>query len=227
MAEEIVAIRIIPEGVGIGDAGDSSPSVPGAGSAGGKQKGLIGGMGKMFSGVLKALGIGSLVGIIISALSANKGLMSVITNIFKMIGYLLKPITDVIMILLMPILFILKPIMILVNQVMGPFLKLAMQVMREGSKKLAEGDLVGAGMAFTAAAGIAIQGLSSVVIAVNAELLKMAVTMLGQLLALVVNGVVELGAMIGISITKLFGRNRRRYQRRSRQSKKKHTRRFT
>ena len=206
MAEEIVAIRIIPDGVGVSDTGQAGGGAGIPSSSGGVgTKGFLGGMGNVLSGVLKGLGIGALVSIVISAISANKGLMSVLKNIMKTISFLLKPITDVVMVLLMPILMILKPIMILANQVMAPFLKLAMQLMREGQSLIAGGDVAGGTAAFAGAGAVALQGLSAVLVAVSAELIKLIIDMVGQLLAVVVNSLVEFGAWLVGPILSVFG----------------------
>lgn len=168
MADEVAIIRIIPEGVATGIAPQGSIS-GGAGTAAAATKG----MGGAFKGALSALGLGSVIGIVVTIASTMKGLMAVVGGILKMVGFLLKPIADVITVLLMPILYILKPIVILVNQIMAPFIKLAMQVMREGAKQLGEGNVGGAMAAFAGAGAIMMAGLNSVIIALSAGVVKM------------------------------------------------------
>jgi len=110
--------------------------------------------------VFKSLKIASILTIIASIVMSFKPLMSVISNIGKMLGYLLQPISMVIMTLLYPILIILKPIMIAVNQLMAPFTKAAMQLFGEGETAKGVGVLFG--------------GLSVVFIKVFAESIKFA-----------------------------------------------------
>ena len=165
MVDEIVAIKIIPEG-GVSAA------------AGGGHGGFLGGMSKTLQGALRAVGIASLVGIVAQAVSINKALMSVVGNILKMVGFLLKPITDVVMIFLMPILMVLKPIVMLVNQIMAPFVALAMDAMQEGGQLLAAGDVAGAQEMFASAGGIVLSGLGSVLVSLAGELLDLSISLL-------------------------------------------------
>jgi len=84
--------------------------------------------------------------------------MSVVSNIFKMVGMLLRPIASVFMVLLMPILMLLKPIVRSVNQLMRPFIVLAMEFMRGGEFGKATATILG--------------GLGVVWIKMSSELIK-------------------------------------------------------
>jgi len=188
MTDEVAIIRIIPEGMSGGTTDSGKVSTGGTANVAGAMKGV----GGAIKGALNALGIGSVIGLIITIASSFKALMSMVGTILKMIGLLLKPIADVITVLLMPILFIIKPFVILVNQIMAPFIKLAMGVMREGAKSLKDGDIAGAATAFAGAGAIMMQGLNSVLIALSTQFMKMIVDIVFSVASKVV------GVIVGI-----------------------------
>jgi hypothetical protein len=182
--DEVAVIRIIG---GAGSEGIDGSGGVNAGARGPRRpKAPAGGMGAIMSGALKAVGVGSLVGLVAGLVSANKALLSMVSGVVRMLGYLLKPITDVVTALLMPVLFALKPIVMIVNRVMQPFIRLAMESFRHGAQLRAEGDLVGAGKAEHAGMFAALAGVSAVVGVLLAETIKMQIAnltmMLGALL---------------------------------------------
>jgi len=194
MTEEIVAIKIIGDGFS-GSGGSSSSS--GSSSVGGAG-GMLKGMGGMLKGVMSALGIGSVIGIVVMIAGNLKSLMNIVGSIIKMISYLVKPIADVVMILLMPILLMLKPIVVMVNQIMAPFIKLSMQLMREGMTMMGEGNMVGGGMAMGAATQVIMNGLSSVIVALSGNLVNMLIELSGQMMTMMLQSMVGIiGALFG------------------------------
>ena len=201
MAGEIVAIKIIPDGVGAGvSPGGSKGGGPGSGAENiGKS------VSKGIDGVLKALGIASLVGILVSLVAGMKTLLNIVSSLFKLVNALLRPIELVISTLLMPILFILKPLVILANQIMAPFIKLALNVMREGVQKQAAGDVSGALGAFAAAGNIALSGLSSVLVVVSSSITKIMIDILFQSAATFLNKLFEVIGIIMSPILQFFG----------------------
>lgn len=146
-----------------GDAGDSTsiPDIP-------TPKAI----GKGFSGAIKASGIGAAIAFIADVVLSFKPLVSVVTNIAKMVSMLLRPISDAVVILLMPILLLMKPIVRAVNQLMRPFIMLAMQFMRDGEIGKATSAILG--------------GLSVVLIKISAELIKLVGGLLITILAEIV-----------------------------------------
>ena len=119
------------------------PAIEGSISAG--LKGLVGGMlggegGFMgvTGGITKlvglAMGIHGAISIIVSMF---KPLLSVAQNIFRLIGLILKPITDILAIGLMTIIFLLKPVAQFFNTLMRPYILKAMAAMRAGGAFLA------------------------------------------------------------------------------------------
>ena len=159
------------------------------------------------SGVLKAIGIGSLVGIAIAIVSNFKSLINIVNNIIKVISYILKPIADVVMVLLMPILMILKPIMQIANQIMAPFIKLSMQVMREGMKMMASGNVAGGMAAMGAAGGIAMAGFNSVIVGLLGGLVKIVIDISAGLLNLALQGLVAMMFNMFGGLMSFFGVN--------------------
>jgi hypothetical protein len=199
MQEEIAVIKIIPDSVSVNSK--ASPSSSGGGAGGG----LLSGMSDMLEGVLKAIGIGSVVGIALMIVSHFKSLIGVVSNIIKMVAYIIKPIADVVMMLLMPILIILKPIMQLANQIMAPFLKLSMQVMREGMKMMAEGNIAGGAAAMAGAGGIAMAGLNSVILGLLGGLINVAIDLAAQMLSQGLQALVGLLAVMLEPLFNIFG----------------------
>jgi len=166
MAEEFV-IKIIPDGVSPAGVTGAAP-----GAAGGNA-GAIGNMSKGFGGAMKALGIGSLVGLVLKIVSSFQGLMNMVGSVVKIISLIFKPVADAIMIILMPLIFLLKPVVMALNELMRPFIKLALQVMKQGAKMLGAGETQAGMEAFGGAAGIIMAGLTNVIVALAADLLKM------------------------------------------------------
>jgi hypothetical protein len=88
-------------------------------------------MAPMFSGILKGLGIASGIGIIVAIVSNFKFLINMIELLLKMVAFLFNPIAMVLSVLLIPIMLMLKPIIQVMHQLMMPFLKLAMDKMKQ------------------------------------------------------------------------------------------------
>lgn len=124
MADEFV-IRIVPEGM-------DSISAGAKGGEGGLAS--IPGMGK----------IGMLVGMAGIALSIIKPIIPMIKGIGKILGEFLRPIADVIMMLLAPILSLLRPILITFKALMAPFKQAAMTAIAASQKLIGQG--MGLGM---------------------------------------------------------------------------------
>ena len=210
--DDVIAIKIIPEGsIGSGSGRSSSKS------SASTPDNITKGMGSAFGGVMKGLGIASIVGMIAKIVSMNKGLMSVLGGIIKMVGYLLKPITDVIMVLLMPILLVLKPIVMMVNQIMAPFVRQAMLMMREGAAQISGGDVSGGLETITGGVSVMMSGLQVVINGLLSTLLSGTIQSMlqigGQFLIVVINSMLEfmrpLLQMFGVNVdaAKLFVSN--------------------
>ena len=198
MAEEIVAIKIIPDSLETGIARTQPAGATGGG-------GVMQGIGGVFQGAMKAIGIGSVVGAIVGIVANMKILTDTVGRIFKVVSLLLKPIADVITVLLMPILYILKPFMIILNQVMAPFLKQALKLLGEGGKAMAGGDLVGASQLFGAAGAVILTGLSSVIATLAGTLLKMIVGVLGDFATTIASTFLTVFGAIMAPILGFFG----------------------
>ena len=191
ITEEVAIIRIVQDGVGPIDASSASGSVGPSAGAGNAFSGVGKTFGNAMKGVLKGLGIATGIGLIVQIVSSFSALISIISNIFKIISMVLKPVADLLMVLLMPILMFLKPIVIVLNQVMQPFTRLAMQIMREGGKKLQEGDTGGAMAAFGGAATVMLSGISSVLLVITSEIQKTMITSLTTAMKMLVGIAIE------------------------------------
>lgn len=165
MADEFV-IKIIPDGIDTSSGGSG-------GSTGGINTGGVGKMGKAFQGAIKALGIASLVGLVAKMVSSFSALLNVVGSIGKLISLIFKPIADALMILLMPLLYLMKPIVLALNELMRPFIKLSLDVMKQGAKMLQAGETQAGLEAFGGAAAIVISGLSTIIVALTSQLLKL------------------------------------------------------
>jgi len=209
MADDFL-IRIIPEGFSgaINSTGVNSSNLTNVSSKSGfgdVAKSGVGFISKVFGAVLKGLGIGSIVGMVVTIASELQSLVSIIFAAIKLVIGLLKPIERVIITLLMPILYIIKPIVILINQVMSPFIKLAMDMMRQGSQAYAAGNAAEAGALFAGAGAVALQGLSAVIVAITAELLKLTVDNLLQTTQLVLNTIINVAQTVTTAVLGIFG----------------------
>ena len=131
-----------------GEAGDTGVAIPN-----------VAGISKGIKGAVKGLGIASAIAIIADVVMSFKPLVTIVSNILKMLSMIFRPIADAVMILLMPILLMMKPIVKAVNQLMNPFIKLAMELMKEGEMGKATAVLLG--------------GLSVVFIKLASEAIKM------------------------------------------------------
>ncbi len=108
-------IEILVKGAGTAGAGTTT----GTGKGGGLLSGLMGGMGA----------IGSLVGIaggVTVLVSSSKALMKVLGGFFKMVMMVIKPIGDVVAVLLMPLIWMLMPLVKVMNMLFMPLRKYLM-----------------------------------------------------------------------------------------------------
>lgn len=107
---------------------------------GGEAGGVLGGLPQLTGGLTKLVGIGMGVhGMLSTVVSMFKPLLAVTRGIFKTIGLILRPITDLLAIGLMPILFILRPIALFFNTLMRPYIQKAMAAMRAGGQFIQAG----------------------------------------------------------------------------------------
>lgn len=138
-------------------------------------------LGIAIKGVLIGLGLASGVGLIALIITSFKPLVSMISNIFKLISLILKPISDMFTVLLLPILLIIKPIAAALKQIMLPFLQLGIQIMRMGSEKISEGDLVGGTEFLTLGAMTILEGLGVVILTAASAVIQMLAEIVLQL----------------------------------------------
>ena len=140
-------------------------------------KSLVSGLRKGGAG---AAGLGGLaggpliagIGLIVSQLKVFQPVVSMVKAIVNIIGEFLRPVSDVIILLLMPILQILKPILIIVRQIMQPFRQAAFKFMNEAGKAFREGDTAkGAALTALSLAEIGL-GVEAVGLFFTKEILK-------------------------------------------------------
>lgn len=109
------------------------PKAKGKAGATGEGGGMFAGLGKL---LLPLAGITSIVGIVMQF----RPLISIVKNISKILVEFLRPIADMVTILLMPLLLIIKPILIVFRQLMAPFRKAALQLAAAGGVALRNKD---------------------------------------------------------------------------------------
>lgn len=142
--------------------------IAGASTAGGGDSSETGGLtdiptpkgiGKGISGAIKGLGIAAAIGFIADVVLSFKPLVTIVTNILKLISLLLRPVADAITTLLTPVLIILKPIVRSVNQLFRPFITLALSFLKAGETGKATATILG--------------GLGVVLIKISSEVIKL------------------------------------------------------
>ncbi|HEC63911.1 MAG TPA: hypothetical protein ENI23_01305 [bacterium] len=130
-------------------------------------KGLVGGLRK---GAAGSAGLGGLaggpliagIGLIVSQLKVFQPVVNMVKTIVNVLGQFLRPVSDVILLLLMPILQILKPILVVVRQIMQPFRQLAFSLSRQASQALQTGQPAQAASLFALSIGAIGTGVQAV-----------------------------------------------------------------
>ena len=176
MAEEFI-IRLIPDG--------GTGGVSGGATGGASTSSALGGIGKAFKGAMKAIGIGSIIGLILKIVSSFQSLLDVVASLVKIVTLIFKPLADALTILLLPLIFLLKPIVMALNDIMRPFFKLSMEVMKKGAQSFSAGNTKAGFEAFGGASSIIIAGLANVLVALTSQLVKMIFALSGELLKLI------------------------------------------
>lgn len=151
--------------------------VGGGAVAGGVAGGLIG------------TGIGAILEVVGKILSNFKGLMNLAGTVIKVLVEFLRPIADVIMLLLMPILQILKPILIVVRQIMAPFRQIAFNLSKEGAQALREGDQGKAAGLFGLSIAESLLGVQAVFSFLTAGIIEQLTTLGGETLKLLTSAI--------------------------------------
>lgn len=155
MADEFI-IKIVDEGSS-GSVNNTPPASKG------------GGAGNLFGGLFK---IGGAVGVILQIMQSFKPLISMINNVIRILVEFLRPIADVVMLLLYPILQILKPILQVFREIMAPFRKLAFSLASQAGQARAAGDTETALKLQGLSISTLLQGLNVAVFGIFGEVLK-------------------------------------------------------
>lgn len=119
MADKTIEILVKGAGAASGGVAGIAGAIPSAGKGGGLLSGLMGGMGAL----------GSLAGIaggVTVLVSSSKALMKVLSGFVKMIMMVIKPIGDVVAVLLMPLIWMLMPLVKVMNMLFMPLRKYLM-----------------------------------------------------------------------------------------------------
>jgi len=98
--------------------------------------GIAGGI--VSSGMLATIGV--IAGGIMVIVSSSKSLMKVIGNFFRMIMLIIKPIGDVISVLLMPLIWMLMPLVKIMNMIFQPLRKYLMTALSSQKEAFMSGD---------------------------------------------------------------------------------------
>ncbi len=155
--------------------------------AGGGISGGIGGAG----GLTKLLGpvLGTAVVAILAIAGSFKTVLNIAKVILKVLGEFLRPIADVIMLMLLPVLQILKPILMIVRQIMAPFRKAALQLSAEGGKALREGRTGDAAALFGLSIQTGLAGLNAVVLTLFKDVVNLIIIGIGEFVKVIVDTV--------------------------------------
>jgi hypothetical protein len=128
---------------------------------------------KGFRDGIKETGFGNIVDLLKSITSGFSSLLRIISLLERLVSFLLKPIADVITVLLFPLLILLKPIAAAVREIMTPFTQLAFQAIGK-SREAAEAGNLGESADFMAIAFMdVLSGLSFVLQTIFAQQIVM------------------------------------------------------
>lgn len=131
-------------------------------------------IGPVIGSVVKGLNIGTGLSVIQSIMQQFRPLVSVVSNLMKMLLLVLSPLQYLLTGLLIPILLILKPIAILVKKLMMPFFSLAMQAMVGGAELITESGEVADGAAlFTVGAMTLLNGVGAILTVLSMQVVQM------------------------------------------------------
>ncbi len=135
-------------------------------------KGLgLGGAAVM--GGIAGAAAGGVIGIISQILSQFKPLMSIVKAISRILIEFLRPIADMVMIMLMPILMILKPILMVFKTLMAPFRALAMRLGAAAGAAFAAGETAEGALLMTAALDAMAEGIVFAMALILAQVIDM------------------------------------------------------
>ena len=168
-----------------------------------------GGGGIATAGVGIGLIAGGIGGIAIAAieilkqLEVFKPILTIAKGIIKVLGEFLRPISDVIVLLLLPILQILKPILLVVRQIMAPFRRLAFSLGRQAAEARAGGDTAAA----TGLQALSIAAIGQGVVATFAFLTQGIVTSMIDTATFILQSLVGILGTFLAPILSLFGVN--------------------
>jgi hypothetical protein len=131
MADEKVTLEIV-----------TKSSASGIGSDGGGSS--IGGKGGGAGGVAMLLGkVAAIAKIVTDIFWAFKPVISVISQMMKMIGLFLQPIAEAIILIIRPLMEMLKPVVLIFKTMMAPFMNIVRQASSLMSKQGGSGDFSG------------------------------------------------------------------------------------
>lgn len=154
----------------------------------GETKGLLRSLSKSAGGVAGGLGAAAgaagpagIMAALVASLKVFEPIRKIAGQIVNMLGEFLRPISDVILLLLRPILQILRPILLVVRQIMAPFRQAAFALSRQAGQAFREGDMArGTALVGLSIAEIAV-GIQAVGLFFMKEMLKTLIDSFGQL----------------------------------------------
>lgn len=159
---------------------------------GGSARGGSGGglaAGGLAKGAGMAAGIAAVAAAAVAILGHFKSLTSVVSKILKVLFEFLRPIVDVVTLLLLPVLSILKPILMIIRQVMAPFRKAALQLSAEGARAMQEGRTGDAAALFGLSIQTGLAGLSAVITVLLKDVINMTITSIGEFTKIIVQSI--------------------------------------
>jgi len=177
---------------GSGAGGLASGKSSGAG-------GILGGLGKM------TMLLGAIAGGIALIVSSSKVLEGTLKQVMRLVGFLLRPIGDILAVGLMPLISILKPLGKMVNAMMRPYLQKARAAMRMGGEFMKAGEGEKAAESFMLGFAYMIKPLTDTLIIAQSHILGTIVSLPFELLGNALKGLGEIlgDNMIGNAFTSL------------------------
>lgn len=159
----------------------------------GGNSGLLKSLGGISKSALGLLGIATgIAGLVMS----SKSLQMMLDRIGKILLMFLRPIADMLSILLMPLLMFLKPMAMFINGIMRPYIQEARQAFRVSAQLRRAGDDTGANEAMVAGGMIMGTGLMAMTVASLGEIGKLLVDLSVGMQQTIVNIIGSLGTVI-------------------------------
>lgn len=131
MANDKLTLEIVTKSSASGTGGDTGGAI--GGGTKGKTGGTLGALSKLIA----------VVGVVVNLLWSFKPVITLLSQLAKMIGLFLQPIAETLLLIIKPIMTMLKPIVMAFRNMMAPFMDIIRQASILMNKQAAAGDTGG------------------------------------------------------------------------------------